>query len=160
MNHSALDVWVDDMLAAKISNEAELGFALFYTEEWLKHPQAYPFSPHLPLDKRSVGAEVKNFFSNLLPEGSALEVAASQHNLSKFDAFGLLSRLGREVAGALAITREGETLNPQVNLRLVSSEELRHRINHRDYIQFSLWDGKIRLSIAGYQDKLAVFLLA
>ncbi len=42
------------------------------------------------------------------------------------------------------------------NFREVKFEELSQRIQQRDQIPFSVWDGKVRLSIAGYQDKLLV----
>lgn len=50
-----------------------------------------------------------------------------------------------------AIPSEAETL------RGLSHEELSERIRARPYHPFSAWDGRVRLSIAGYQDKIAVF---
>ena len=40
--------------------------------------------------------------------------------------------------------------------RELSFVELSERIRARPYMPFSVWDGRVRLSIAGYQDKLAV----
>jgi serine/threonine-protein kinase HipA len=45
----------------------------------------------------------------------------------------------------------------QEELRRVTSEELSDRIRRRAELPFSVWDGKVRLSIAGYQDKIAVY---
>lgn len=42
--------------------------------------------------------------------------------------------------------------------RLVSFEELSERIKDRSNRPFNVWDGRVRMSIAGYQDKLAVYV--
>lgn len=117
---AGLAVWLDGIRAAELHADSGGGFRLRYLPDWLQHPQCYPLSPHLPLGAESSGAEVTNFFANLLPEGAALEVAASMHNLSKHDAFGLLARIGREVAGAMAIMPEGERPAVQDLLRPIS----------------------------------------
>ena len=42
--------------------------------------------------------------------------------------------------------------------REISPDELSQRIRERDVIPFPVWDGKVRLSVAGYQDKLQVLV--
>jgi serine/threonine-protein kinase HipA len=42
-------------------------------------------------------------------------------------------------------------------LRLVTADQLSERIRERAQRPFSVWDGKVRLSIAGDQDKIAVY---
>lgn len=155
---TVLAIWVKQIRAAEIDIVPGAGFTLRYTQEWLQHKNKYPFSPHLPLDKISGGAEVKNFFENLLPEGSALDVAASKHNLSKHDAFGLLAKIGREAAGVMSIIPIDEKPDTQIILRPLPFDEIMQRIHARPAKSFSIWDRKVRLSIAGYQDKLAVFI--
>lgn len=156
--NQVLDIWVNGTRAAEIRAEAGTGFRLQYTQNWLQYAQRFPFSPHLPMDSISGGAEVRNFFANLLPEGAALEVAASMHNLSRHDAFGLLAKIGREAAGALVIVPADEVPELPIILRPLPLTELSQRIRARPQLPFSAWDGKVRLSIAGYQDKLAVFV--
>jgi serine/threonine-protein kinase HipA len=155
---TVLAIWVNNIQAAEIDVVAGAGFTLRYTQEWLKHEKKFPFSPHLPLGQTSGGAEVKNFFENLLPEGSALDVAASMHNLSKHDAFGLLAKIGREAAGAMSIIPINATPDMHITLRPLPLDEIAQRIRERPHKSFSAWDSKVRLSIAGYQDKLAVFI--
>lgn len=156
--NKVLAIWVDNICAAEISTAGSAGFTLRYTPDWDRYEKRYPFSPHLPLGQESGGIEVKNFFENLLPEGSALDVAASMHNLSKHDAFGLLAKIGREAAGAMYIVPRGERYEMPIDLRPLSFEEISQRIRERPHKPFSAWDSKMRLSIAGYQDKLAVFI--
>jgi serine/threonine-protein kinase HipA len=154
-----LEIWVDDICAAEIKVTPSMGFTLAYTAAWLAYEKNYPFSLHLPLNNQTLaGAEVKNFFENLLPEGSILEVAASTHNLSKHDTFGLLAKIGRDVAGAMLIMPSPYVGEKNIDLRLLSKKEISTRIKERTHIPFSVWDNKVRLSIAGFQDKLAVFI--
>jgi serine/threonine-protein kinase HipA len=42
-------------------------------------------------------------------------------------------------------------------LREITREELSQRIRERAQLPFSVWDQQVRLSIAGYQDKIAVY---
>lgn len=156
MSTPSLVVWAHSIRAAELDADRQQGFILSYSDAWQAYPRRYPFSPHLPLGRRSSGAEVKNFFENLLPEGTALDVAASTHRLSRHDAFGLLAKIGREAAGALTILPGDEAYESEVRLRPLSHEELSERIRQRPALSFSIWDQKFRLSIAGFQDKLAV----
>jgi serine/threonine-protein kinase HipA len=98
----------------------------------------------------------RNFFENLLPEGRALDEAAASNKISKANSFGLLGALGRETAGALEILPSTALTDVPSSRRLVSRDDLAERIRDRPYHPFTVWDGRVRLSIAGYQDKLAV----
>lgn len=153
----ALVIWVDGLRAAELYTGKE-GMTLRYTDAWQNNPRGYPFSPHLPLQRESGGAEVRHFFENLLPEGTALDVAASMHKLSRHDAFGLLAKIGREAAGALCLLSADEEFHAEPTLRPLSLDELSDRIRQRPHIPFNIWDRQFRLSIAGYQDKLAIHL--
>lgn len=157
-----LDVWAGDILAAELVFTPEGRFALDYAEAWRTHPGAFPFSPCLPFeaggqspDRRS--AAVRNFFANLLPEGRALEEALAIHRLARGNVFGLLARLGGDTAGALRLLPPGQAPESEPVLREVTPEELSGRIRERPARSFTIWDERTRLSIAGFQDKLAVY---
>jgi serine/threonine-protein kinase HipA len=102
---------------------------------------------------------VRRFFENLLPEGKALDDAAAAHRLSKANLYGLLHVLGRETTGAITLLPEG-VLPEQIpdSRREVPREELVERIRSRARIPFNVWDGRVRMSIAGFQDKLPVYI--
>ena len=100
---------------------------------------------------------VRSFFENLLPEGASLDAAAAVAKVSKSSLVGLLAALGRECIGALRITPKGLPV-PPTTTRLLTREELSERIRSRPALPFSVWDGKVRLSIPGYQDKVAVYM--
>ncbi len=138
-------------------------YAFDYSVEWLAQEQRFPLSPVLPLVGQSFSAEqhsanVRQFFQNLLPEGQALEDAAQANKVSKSNLIGLLVALGRETAGALEISLDDSQplSTPLAAKRLLASDELSQRIRSRPELAFSVWDGKVRLSIAGYQDKIAI----
>lgn len=161
-----LDVWIEQRLVGHLTYDGESNqFAFEYTSEWMTAPDAFPLTPTLPFAK-PVSAEahsraVRIFFENLLPEGQALDDAALSYQVAKTNVAGLLAALGRETAGALRL------LSPQserpvaivepTDRRVLSRDELSERIRARPYQPFSVWDQKIRLSIAGFQDKVAVF---
>lgn len=160
-----LEVWLEQTRVAHLAHDARAHrFALRYTPEWLSHPRRYPLSPRLPLDRpagqtdEAHSAEVRQFFENLLPEGEALDHAAEANGLSKANLMGLLIALGRETAGALRIALPGAPPPPsEQRRRLLTPGELSQRIRDRDHQPFSVWDGTVRLSIAGLQDKIAVY---
>lgn len=134
-------------------------FSLDYDPEWVTSQHGYALSPHLPLAGVATSGAIRRFIENLLPEGRALDVASVYANITKNNIFGLIRHLGRETAGALSFLPIGQTtqaLAPQ--RREVTREELQQRIDTRNQVPFSVWDGKVRMSVAGFQDKLLVLL--
>jgi serine/threonine-protein kinase HipA len=135
-----------------------------YAPQWQAYEKSYPLCPALPLktdpaqSKEEHSRDVRIFFENLLPEGQALDDAAAANKISKSETFGLLTALGRETAGALEILIDS-AIRDQTKpvLRVISPEQLSQRIRARPHEPFTVWDGRVRLSIAGYQDKLAVY---
>lgn len=160
-----LVVWAQQERVGLLSYDGAMSrFAFKYEPEWVGRRGAFVLGPTLPFtpdpnqnpDQHS--AVVRQFFQNLLPEGQALEDAAGVNNLSKTSVMGLLHVLGRETAGALSFSLPDE--DPRQTAlppRRLPDEELCQRIRERPQMPFSVWDGKVRLSIAGYQDKLAVY---
>lgn len=159
-----LDVNANGQHIGCLSLNAETGlYAFDYSPDWLNREDRFALSPALPLFKGNLSAEhhsaaVRQFFQNLLPEGQALDDAAQAYKISKSNLVGLLAVLGKETAGALEIGLADQP--PQsvhaFSKRLLSQEELSSRIRSRPDDPFSVWDGKVRLSIAGHQDKIAV----
>lgn len=137
-------------------------FAFDYAPEWLSDPGRSVLSPLVPFvdherNKEKHSLAVRQFFENLLPEGRALDEAASANNVSKANLIGLILVLGKETTGALSIWMENVSLVETLVKRHLSKAELSERIRARPYEPFSVWDNKVRLSIAGHQSKLAVF---
>ena len=159
-----LNVFSDNRLLGCLAHEPTSNlFSFTYAPEWLAAEDRSALSPLLPLvPVASTTAEVhsavvRQFFENLLPEGRALDEAASANKLSKANLVGLMLALGGETAGALRIRMAKLNEEEPSVKRLLTTAELSSRLGLRPEQAFSVWDGKVRLSIAGYQDKLAVF---
>jgi serine/threonine-protein kinase HipA len=154
-----LFIWVDNEEIATLSHN-EGSFELIYTAKWISSG-GYPISPHLPLGEISRDATVKNFFSNLLPEGKLLEGLSKKHQVSKFDVFGLLKKVGRDCAGALVIadTEQIAADDPQ-GYEFISDEELNQQIieSRHANVPLTFWGKKPRMSLAGVQNKLGVYV--
>lgn len=153
----------------------EYTYDFTYAREWLERTDAFALSPHIALPNQAGQDEeltnlkgptrpgaVERFLQNLLPEGRALDVVSINNQISKDNVFGLVALLGKEPAGALSFTMAGltetEAADQQPERRTISHQELSHRIQQRDYLPFPIWDGKVRLSVAGFQDKLQVLV--
>jgi serine/threonine-protein kinase HipA len=155
-----IDVFIGATLAGAITHAPDSGrFSFDYAPQWLQSGQAFAISPLLPLQSPPAQTAemhstiVRLFFENLMPEGRALEEAAAASQVAKSNLVGLMLAIGRETAGALRLGPDHADAAP----RPLSPKELSARIRARPHEPFSVWDGRVRLSIAGYQDKLAVF---
>jgi serine/threonine-protein kinase HipA len=135
-------------------------FSFTYDPAWRAAQAAYPLSPHIPLSgAQFASSTVRRFLENLLPEGRALDIVSTTHQVSKNNIFGLIRELGRETAGALSfLTDDAEPSQQNTTRREITRDELKQRIDMRAQVPFSVWDGRMRMSIAGYQDKLPVYL--
>ncbi len=159
-----LHVWVGQHHAATLSF-ADQVFTLGYAAEWQQSQHAFAFSPHLALGQSHQGASVKNFFSNLLPEGRPLEALSHAHQVSQYDVFGILRKVGLDCAGALVITEE-DSPPPVANVfnqddyESVTHNDLQQRIveSRAQDVPLMFWHGKRRMSLPGVQNKLGVYM--
>jgi serine/threonine-protein kinase HipA len=159
-----LNIWVGRQHAATLRADGQ-SFAMDYTSAWAQSPSAFAFSPHLPLGQAAQDATVKNFFSNLLPEGRPLEALSHAHQVSQYDVFGILRKVGRDCAGALVITEE-DTPPPTANVfneddyESVTHADLQQRIteSRAQDVPLMFWRGKRRMSLPGVQNKLGVYV--
>lgn len=159
-----LSLWADGQKVATLGHEPlNDRWSLDYEHDWVNTPEAFPLSPPLPLHPPANGyaaGAVKRFVENLLPEGRALDLAATTYHVSKSNIFALINALGTETTGAFRFWRSDEVPPSIVATppREVTRDELSRRLNERDSIPLAVWDGKVRMSIAGVQDKLMVYL--
>lgn len=131
-----------------------------YAAEWLKNPECFALSPHLPLTTEplldaSSKRPVQWYFDNLLPEEGQRILLASDAKLDAADAFGLLTWYGAESAGSITLLPPHTA--PQITepLRPLENETLENRI--RQLPNAPLTHAAIkRMSLAGAQHKLAV----
>jgi serine/threonine-protein kinase HipA len=160
----ALKLWADGRPVATLGYDASSDrWSLAYDERWVALPGSFPLSPALPFEPPSAGyapGAMKRFVENLLPEGRALDITATTFRVSKSNIFALIAALGTETTGAFRFWRSDQA-PPTIAAkppREVTRGELDRRIAERDQIPLAVWDGKVRMSIAGVQDKLMVYL--
>jgi serine/threonine-protein kinase HipA len=127
---------------------------LIYDESWIKI--GFELSPHLKFSEQINSNSIKNFINNLLPEGKGLDFVSGILQISKANKFALIEAIGNETAGALTFSPNNEIAT---SFREISNEELTQRIINRENINITLWDDKVRLSLAGVQDKLPLVVL-
>jgi serine/threonine-protein kinase HipA len=157
-------LWADDQkIAALHYDPLEDRWGLRYEPSWVARDEAYPLSPTLALIPPREGyasGSIRRFLENLLPEGRALDIAAQTYRVSRSNVLGLILALGAETAGALQLRPAGEPPPPlaKTALREVTLSELHERLETRDRLSFVVWDGRVRMSIPGHQDKLPVYM--
>ncbi len=134
-------------------------FSFQYADEWRERTASYSISPHIPmLGQAASSGTVRRFLENLLPEGRALDIVSTTLQVSKNNLYGLIRALGQETSGALSFRAGEATQLKETTRREIREQELEQRIGERAHVPFAVWDGRVRMSIAGYQDKLAVYL--
>lgn len=152
---SLLNVYLGENIIAKlILQNDELNWQ--YTPKWLT--SGYAISPHLPLSDNIPSINVRRFLQNLTPEGHGLEDLLTNFQLSRSNLFGLMLVLGMDIPGALIMLPNDKVLPEQSHFRPITAEEIETRLEERNEISLTIWDGKPRLSVAGIQDKINVFV--
>ncbi|CAK6714717.1 putative regulator; HipA domain protein, putative serine/threonine kinase [Vibrio harveyi] len=135
-------------LTLPVGTETE--FSFIYEEEW-KHT-GFPISPRILFDDQASPRSIENYLRNLLPEGEAFEEMIQNTTISKSNTFGLIRKLGAETSGALSF-RVPNSEPEETSFRAVPDDELIERLE-RNLSPLVYWDGKVRLSVAGVQNKL------
>ncbi|UCZ56626.1 HipA domain-containing protein [Desulfurispirillum indicum] len=127
-----------------------------YEPHWLAG-EGFPVSPYvLP---GASPESVHHFLSNLLPEGRWLDEVSRHLHISKYNIFGLIGAIGSETAGALGFSApSGSIASPPSCFREISREELGQRVAGRQNVSIALWDNRLRLSVAGVQEKLPLLI--
>lgn len=150
-----LSVHLGDVFAGRLDGDdaGRMTFAYASADPALALSMSIP-----PRYERYPDAECRPFFAGLLPEGAALDAAASARRIPVYDTFGLLAAFGGDCAGAVRLLPPGTP--PEINqdyeprdaeafARLVA--EIGGNPNFAS-------DRRVRLSVAGAQAKTAVRL--
>lgn len=125
-----------------------------YSDEWIK--DGYAISPVIPLTGDTSSKSVVNFLRNLFPEGSAFDVLLQTSNLSKTNLLGILTAIGWDTAGAFTFSKS--LIKRKTELRPILQKELAAKLEKGLTDDIARWDGKFRLSVAGVQNKLNVYI--
>ncbi len=154
----SMNVLYKNRLVGKISlnNNSQIFFE--YSSLWKKSADSFPISVSLPFSgKYKRGREDHRFFANLLPEFRAREAICRGLGISIDNDYQLLEAIGGECAGALQIVSENSTNEEVSNYQLIPPEEIAKAV--KSFLPYTRLNrgGKLRLSLAGAQDKWPVY---
>ena len=151
---ATLRVFYDDQVVGQLSDRAP-SLEFEYDEGWLSSGIGFPISVSLPLRR---GKRPGQFFSNLLPEGSARETITNRLRIAYDDDFALLTALGGECAGALTLLPPDQAPDAvDSRAQELPLRELELLARSGDYAAKENAE-RTRLSLAGAQDKLPVIV--
>jgi serine/threonine-protein kinase HipA len=135
------------------------GPLLRYETSWREKPQAFPISLTMPLTKERWDAEiVMPWLMNLLPEGDPLRAMTRALGVAAEDIVGLISRAGRDLAGALTIVETMGEGEPGY-LPIKGPGSLERIIEELPAKPFLVGDDGVSMSLAGAQEKLPLALV-
>ncbi|HKF84080.1 MAG TPA: HipA domain-containing protein [Solirubrobacterales bacterium] len=137
-------------------------YAFAYSETVVESadPGAVVLSHSLPVREEPFDpAATRAYFEGLLPESGRREELARELQVSVHDSYALLARVGRDCAGAVVILPEQERLESEAaGVNWLSEDRLIELVNElpRRPLGVTRASGKLRLSLAGVQRKLAL----
>jgi serine/threonine-protein kinase HipA len=153
-----LSVYFEESVVGKIYLDNEDQFCFEYAAQWLSKVQAFPLSHSLPLANITYMDDAQIFFANLLPEGKVRKFLSSRLGLSEENDYSLLKALGEDCAGAFKIIPPSES--PKLGspgYEEISLKKIAKIFKEQPIFYLGIEDQDIRLSLAGAQDKIAVY---
>jgi len=131
---------------------------LTYTENWQQ--DGFAISPPLSLNSQHSPEVAYNYLDNALPEGDARKLLAENLGISEKNVYSQVREIGNDLAGAITFTHTSGTNNKNLkpSFRILGDDELEERLDQKEEFGLLIWDDKPRLSVAGVQDKLNVFI--
>lgn len=155
----ALDVYLWNRLVGRLWLDERRRFVFQYEGEWVSDPHANPLSLSLPLKTEPYTDDsARPFFANLLPEGEIRRLIAQRFGLSEKNDFALLEQIGGECAGAVSLLLQGESPDESRSYEELAEEELHRIITELPRRPLLAGEKGIRLSLAGAQNKLPVYM--
>ena len=161
-----LNVFFGNKKAGSLESTENRGVIFVYAENYLNDKTSVPLSASLPLQREEFPQkQCIPFFSGLLPEEDSRKKIADYIHISETSTLKLLEALGGECAGVISISSENEDdlFSLETSYKLDSNNyeplddnrllEFIEKMNTRPLIKA---DDKLRLSLAGAQEKLAL----
>ncbi|MDY4152450.1 MAG: HipA N-terminal domain-containing protein [Treponema sp.] len=161
-----LNVFFGNKKAGSLESTENRGVIFIYDEKYLNDKTSVPLSASLPLQREEFPQkQCIPFFSGLLPEDDSRKKIADYLHISETSTLKLLEALGGECAGVISILSEDEDdlFSKETSYKLDSKNyeplddnrllEFIDKMNTRPLIKA---DDKLRLSLAGAQEKLAL----
>lgn len=141
------------------------GIVFSYDKDYLLNPESKSISISLPLQTEEfTQKQCMPFFSGLIPEEFTRKRVADYLHISELSTLKLLEALGQECAGYITITNEefdskklcDEYDITSNNYEKLSVQQLEAYVKNIPERPFLIADDKLRLSLAGAQEKLSL----
>ena len=156
-----LNVFVNQIKAGELWLDDLRRFCFKYDKTWLDSPESHRLSVSLPLKEDPFLNDTSySYFTNLLPEGDILNVISRKLQIPVSNQFELLKAIGGDCAGAVSLYEDGK-LPPkpsEYSYRTLTEERLAQVIHDLPENPFMTDEVGVRLSLAGAQEKLPVFI--
>lgn len=155
-----LDVYLHQQLAGRLSQDEDGVMTFAYDQSWLQNPRAIALSQSLPLRTEAFRRrECRGFFSGTLPEQAQREAIARNLGISPRNDFAMLELIGGECAGAVTFMPAGEVLPKGAHeYRQLGERELAETLRALPRRPLMAGEDGVRLSLAGAQNKIAVYV--
>ncbi len=155
-----LDVYFYEKLTGQLEQDIHGDLNFTYAASWLADPEAVAISCSLPLQSEKFTRKKCNpFFEGLLPEENQRKLIARNLGISDKNDFSMLEKIGGECAGALSFFPSGKSIIPSEDqYHELSDLELPSILRELPARPLLAGEKDIRLSLAGVQDKLAVYV--
>ncbi len=150
-----LSIYSQSELVGTVTFNEPAECTFVYCEQWINN--RFPISPCIPLNGQFSNQSVTQFLRNLFPEGDAFDLLLQNNSLSKNNLYAILNTIGHETAGALSFFDTAYQAQKS-QLRPISEQELIAKLSTGSAQELVTWDGKYRLSVAGVQNKLNVYM--
>lgn len=139
------------------TDEGRLEFS--YSSEWLADSKALAISSSLPLQKEAFSQKSCHaFFAGLLPEDLQRKIIARNLGVSANNDFSMLEKIGGECAGALSFHLSEKSAELEPHYLPLSEKQLAEKIHALEKHPLLAGVDEVRLSLAGVQEKMAVYV--
>ena len=153
---AALDVWLGDRVVAELTISRRQLPQLRYREDYVaeRGEGALGLTVPLPVSGRRYKGELVDYWiESLLPEGETRTVLEQYFRVRRGDGFALLTAIGRDCAGAVAVTPAGEPVTAVGELRPLTPDEVGEAVAALRQHPLGV-DEDVRVSLGGLQPKL------
>ena len=157
-----LEVWWGADRVGLLEQDESGRLSFRYCDDWLKGAGALPISFSMPLTNEPYGDKAAHvFFGGLLPEQDKRDIVARAFGVSPRNDYALLDAIGGDCAGALTLLPPGQeprAASEKTSYRHLAADALERILDRLPNRPLLAGEEGVRLSLAGAQDKLPVFV--
>lgn len=160
---NTLDIYMNGFKVGEYQRDRNGANSFIYTNDWLVSQGRRSLSLSLPLRKaRYTGAEVYNFFDNLIPDSREIrDRLVARFRADTSEPFDILSKIGRDCVGAIQLLpHDTEPTNiKKIDASALTDTQIAKILNgYQSNKPLGMLDDEqdFRISLAGAQEKTAL----